>query len=112
MLLPHINIDALDGKGETPLMAAAEHGEPLAVELLLTRGANAEIRNAEGLSASDMARNKGEPDIADQIDAFVLASKESDELERSVVNPAQPTITRENVSKNITKIVRKRSTSI
>jgi ankyrin repeat protein len=47
-------IEAVDQRGRTALMIAAERDHPLAVELLLARGADATRRDAAGQTAADL----------------------------------------------------------
>ena len=47
------------GEGLTPLMAAALQGDPNTVSLLLAKGADPLKRNAEGKTAADLARARG-----------------------------------------------------
>ena len=50
--------------GFTPLMAAAQNGDDLIVDLLLGEGADASLEDDEGLSAATHATKAGHPDIA------------------------------------------------
>ncbi len=51
------HIDDADNRGRTALMIAAAVGHAAAAELLLSRGANASLRDKSGKSASDLAAN-------------------------------------------------------
>ena len=55
-------IDAPSPNGTTPLMMAAGYGSPEAVRYLLSRGANAQLRNQKGMTALDFARRYERPD--------------------------------------------------
>ena len=55
-------------KGQTALMYAATAGNTDAVSLLLERGADPRLVNAEGASASILALQRGHPDLAKLID--------------------------------------------
>ena len=50
-------LDAVDNRGRTALMIAAEDGHASLVDLLLTRGADPKLRDREGRSALDLAAN-------------------------------------------------------
>ena len=52
----HAYIDATSPNGSTPLMLAAQYGSQAMVELLLAEGADAHVRNHQGLTAIDFAR--------------------------------------------------------
>jgi len=53
-----VNVNCRDPQtAETPLMAAATNGKVEAVKLLLSLGANANVKNAHGDTALDMARD-------------------------------------------------------
>lgn len=69
LLLAHgAAIDAQNSTGFTALHHAAESGAAAAAQALLAAGANPAIRNANGETASDVARRKGHMDIANLID--------------------------------------------
>ncbi len=55
-------IDAESPNRTTPLMMAAGYGSPQAVAVLLKGGADASLRNEQGLTALDFARNANSPD--------------------------------------------------
>ncbi len=57
-----------DGPGLTPLMAAALDGQDELAELLLRHGANPDLRDDNGMSAADHARNSGHDTLADRLD--------------------------------------------
>lgn len=50
-------VDAVDDRGRTALMIAAERGHAAIVERLLGAGADPAVRDAEGLAAADLAAN-------------------------------------------------------
>jgi ankyrin repeat protein len=54
-----LDVDVQAIGGWTPLMVAALENQPEMVELLLERGARLDVRNAQGLTAEDIARRKG-----------------------------------------------------
>jgi ankyrin repeat protein len=49
------DIHVRSNTGETPLMAAVRHGHEENIKYLLSKGANAALKNAEGESAADIA---------------------------------------------------------
>jgi uncharacterized protein len=59
------NVNALSLGGTTPLMMAVQSGNEMLVKLLLDRGANLQLRNAEGISAIDIADIYIKPDIGE-----------------------------------------------
>jgi ankyrin repeat protein len=59
-----VAIDARSPNGTTPLMMAARYGSNDATELLLKRGANANLRNDRDLQATDFARLGGREPLA------------------------------------------------
>jgi ankyrin repeat protein len=59
LLLSHgAQLDAIDDRGRTALMTAAELGRTEVVEMLVGRGADATIRDKNGKSALDLAANE------------------------------------------------------
>lgn len=58
------NANAVAPNGNTPLMLAAAYGRESAVRLLVAAGAQRQLRNDRGLSASDFARNAGREALA------------------------------------------------
>jgi len=52
-------IDVQDSEGSTPLMEAALNGKSEALSLLLERGANRDLRNANGRTAAQLALEAG-----------------------------------------------------
>ena len=58
-------IDAESPNQTTPLMMAARGGHILTVKLLLDEGADATLKNDQGLSAIDLARKFNHPDIVE-----------------------------------------------
>lgn len=58
-------IDAQDNDGSTPLMLAAERNRLEAIRVLLERGADRNIRDAEGRTAAEVAVTKGHQLAAD-----------------------------------------------
>lgn len=65
------HIDALSPNGSTPLMMAAGYGAVDGAALLLSRGADARLRNRAGLDAAGFARRAGRDALADRIAAGV-----------------------------------------
>lgn len=68
-------IDAESPNKTTPLMMAAYYGTPQAVKLLLDSGADATLRNQQGLSAFDFAERGNRKEAAELISA-AIRSKE------------------------------------
>ena len=66
-------LDALSPKESgayTPLMMAAREGQAAMVALLLEQGADAGLKNTEGLTAARIAERAGQTDIAAAISGF------------------------------------------
>lgn len=63
------NINAITVDGVTPLMCAAAGGSLNCVKLLLDKNADIDIRDRTGLTASDIASEKGEDLAASLIDS-------------------------------------------
>jgi uncharacterized protein len=55
---PAIELDAIDIDGRTPLMWAVERGHEGIIGLLLEKGADPKIKNAEGKTALEIAREQ------------------------------------------------------
>ena len=60
--------NATQKQGYTPLMIAAGNGFVDAVEVLLAAGADRTLRQVEGKSASDLARERGHHDLAKRLE--------------------------------------------
>lgn len=73
MLEHHAYIDAESPNRTTPLMMAAQYGQPAVVQLLLEEGADPLIKNDRGLTAIDFATRAGRSASADMIAAVVRA---------------------------------------
>lgn len=58
-------LDALSPNGTTPIMMAARNGYILTVKLLLDAGADATLKNQQGMTAIDFARQGGNSDIVE-----------------------------------------------
>ncbi len=65
LLANHAYIDAESPNGTTPLMMAAQYGEPDVVRLLLKEGADARLRNQQQLTALDFAHQGSRPTAAE-----------------------------------------------
>lgn len=63
LLKHHAYIDAESPNKTTPLMMAAHYGHRDVVRLLLQEGADASLRNEQGLSAMDFAQRAGRNDM-------------------------------------------------
>ena len=75
ILLPESEPSGKDEDGITALMHAASDGHTQCARLLLPVSALG-VRNDEAMTASEYAMNKGRPEIADIVDADVLAQTE------------------------------------
>lgn len=71
LLNAHAYVDAESPNRTTPLMMAARYGSPAAVRLLLESGADATLRNEQGLTAVDFAFRASRQDMAALIAAAV-----------------------------------------
>eukprot|EP00042_Codosiga_hollandica_P034646 m.244605 g.244605 ORF g.244605 m.244605 type:complete len:242 (+) comp54465_c0_seq10:136-861(+) len=58
-----IDFNAIDSDGSTALMWAVYVGPKDPVQVLLARGANARLQDAQGLTALDYARREGKADV-------------------------------------------------
>lgn len=67
LLERHAYIDAASPNGTTPLMMAAHYGSSEAVQLLLDEGADPQLKNQLGLTATDFALRAGRTDAAEKI---------------------------------------------
>jgi len=63
------SVDAVDDRGRTALMIAAEDGEATAVRLLLESGARSDLVDGGGQSACALAAAAGQTSITDLLDA-------------------------------------------
>jgi hypothetical protein len=75
LLEHHAYIDAETPSKLTPLMIAAREGHEAAARLLMQEGADATLRNNEGLSAAQIAERADKPRIADAINAHLSLSR-------------------------------------
>lgn len=73
MLDHHAYIDAASPNGSTPLMLAAMYGNRKVVAQLLDAGADATLKNEQGLTALDFAHRAGRPAEADRIAQHIRA---------------------------------------
>jgi uncharacterized protein len=63
------NINAVDDAGMTPLMFAALHNKPDCLALLISKGADADVKDYRGLTALGYARKLGHAGIVDALEA-------------------------------------------
>lgn len=77
LLEKHAYIDAESPNQTTPLMMAARYGHADVVRLLLEEGADAGVRNQQGMTATDFATGAGRPAEASLIAPY-LRPKTSD----------------------------------
>jgi ankyrin repeat protein len=77
LLEHHAYIDAESPNRTTPLMMAAQYGMSEVVRLLLEEGADPTLRNEQGLTAIDFARQASRPDAVALIAASVRARSPS-----------------------------------
>lgn len=63
----HAYIDAASPNGSTPLMLAAMYGNAKVVAQLLDAGADASLKNEQGMTALDFAHRAGRPTEAERI---------------------------------------------
>lgn len=75
LLEHHAYIDAESPNKTTPLMMAAQYGQFEVLELLLEEGADASLRNQQGLNAIDFARRAGREAAARRIAEAVRAAQ-------------------------------------
>lgn len=75
LLEHHAYIDADSPNKTTPLMMAARYGRDPVVQLLLEEGADPLLRNEQGLSAIDFARQAGRPASVELIAKQVRAKQ-------------------------------------
>lgn len=61
------DVDATDDEGNTPLMLAAKEGHARLCELLISFGANCEMKNAKHETALALARNNGKGKEAERV---------------------------------------------
>ena len=73
LLEHHAYIDAESPNRTTPLMMAAGYGSVQATRILLRAGADATVKNAEGLTALDFALGFGKADTAAALRAVATA---------------------------------------
>ena len=66
-----VAINTPDNAGMTGLMHAAAQGDAVMICTLLARGANAALKNNEGQTAQDLARDAGQPALAAQLEEAV-----------------------------------------
>lgn len=87
LLLEHsAYIDAEAPNGNTPLMMAAQYAPGLASKLLLEEGADPNLKNAEGLTALELAQRKGNEDAVKYIRVFLDAWHVNEVRERGDLN--------------------------
>lgn len=79
-LLPYFPpLDATDAAGMSALMHLCVQGHAEAVSLMLSHGADSTLLSRDGMTACDLARHHGHPDIADRIDASLRMTDDSGE---------------------------------
>ena len=61
-------VNVQDEKGRTPLIVAAFHGNRVAVEAFLKKGADCSLRDSSGITALDTAKINGFPEIASLVE--------------------------------------------
>jgi uncharacterized protein len=64
-------VEALSPRGDTPLMMAARYGAEASVDLLLSRGASASVKNDRNLDAVDLARAGGRDFLLERLQKSV-----------------------------------------
>jgi uncharacterized protein len=74
LLENHAYIDAESPNGTTPLMMAAQYGEPDVLRLLLKEGADARLANQQKLTAIDFALRASRPTSAEILRAHLQTS--------------------------------------
>lgn len=70
LLEEHAFVDAESPNRTTPLMMAARYGDESAVQHLLAAGADARLRNEQGLNAADFARLAGREALTQRLEAL------------------------------------------
>jgi len=75
LIAHHAAVDAPSPSQLTPLMIAAREGHESTALVLLRGGADARLKNNEGLTAAQIAKRADKDSIAAAIDAFVPASR-------------------------------------
>lgn len=83
-----IDLNAKAKDGGTPLHAAAYNGHVMLIEALIKAGANTEIENNEGLTAADVALQRGQHLAAKIIQQKMREKTESAEKETLYAVPA------------------------
>lgn len=86
---PEVDVNLANEDGETPLHLAASFGETSIAELLLSTGADAEIRNEAGFKAAEEAANGGYVRLAQLLQPERHMSYETFEVKRdSLLSPS------------------------
>lgn len=75
LLEHHAYIDAESPNRSTPLMMAAMYGQESVADWLLQEGADAQVRNEQGLNAIDFARRAGRNSLAERIAASIRSQQ-------------------------------------
>jgi ankyrin repeat protein len=75
LLAHHAYIDAETPSQLTPLMIAAREGQEAAARLLMREGADATLKNNEGLTAAQIAERADKPRIAEAIGAHLAQGR-------------------------------------
>lgn len=71
----HAYIDAESPNGTTPLMMAAMYGTGEAVDLLVTEGADAQLKNQQGMTALQFAETGERPDAIRSLSALAAKNR-------------------------------------
>lgn len=66
-------VNAMDAKGYTPLMLAADRPDQDMSDLLMRYEANPTLRSKDNMTAMDIARDRGAPLLAAQLEARLIA---------------------------------------
>lgn len=77
LLDEHAYIDAESPNQSTPLMLAAQYGSEAMVDLLLQAGADAQLRNQQGLTAADFARRSERDFLVRKLSDAMQATRRS-----------------------------------
>lgn len=90
------NVNAVNSRGQTPLIVAANNNDSNMVQLLLTKGANPNLRDKNGDTAIKIATKNGNAELAQIIDTVSIRQ----ELESGVSTRLEPKPLDKKASKN------------